>query len=202
MTQLPGRSESESTEKLTESERLRRSLNVSSLEHTFQNFHVAPELSIMYKTFRTFAEKLIPAMVLLHGGIGNGKTFMLEATAIRLRQRGVYCRVSTWSLFIGLLHESLNDRNSPPYYDQVIANYRTAPVILMDDYGMGTTETAWEKSALEDLTSYRYHNHLPTVLSTNDPLDILPARVVSRFRDPERGVVVQNLGGDYRVKED
>lgn len=139
-------------------------------------------------------------MLLCYGGIGNGKTYMMEATVLRLRERGFYSRVSVWNQFTGVLKNALRTKGCIPSYEQLLMNYCQAKIILMDDYGMGTTDTAWEKSVLEQLIDYRYYNHLPTALTTNMKLEDLPERVVSRFSEPGVGVIVENKAGDYRQR--
>lgn len=44
----------------------------------------------------------------------------------------------------------------------------------------------------------RYREHLFTIMTTNRDLTELPERIVSRFRDPDVGMVVLNEGADYR----
>ncbi len=177
---------------------LKRSLNVSSLDHTFGNFIDSPGANKVYDIFRTFSEELSPTLILCYGGIGNGKTYMLEATAIRLKERGLFARVVIWNRFTGVLKNALRDRDSRPSYEQILTNYCKATILLMDDYGMGTTDTIWEKSILEELIDYRYYNRLPTTLTTNKRIEDLPKRVVSRFSEGSIGVIVENKGGDYR----
>ena len=195
--QLSSNELNENSQKKTP-EDYRCSLNVSSLEHTFGNFVMTSGLDVVFKTFRKFAEKLYPTLILCYGGIGNGKTYMLEAAAIRLREREIFVRVGTWNRFTGVLKNSMRDRDSRPSYEQILTNYCKASILLMDDYGMGTTDTAWEKSILEELVNYRYYNRLPTVLTTNKMIEDLPDRVVSRFSEEGIGVIIENKGGDYR----
>ena len=103
-----------------------------------------------------------------------------------------------WNKFTGVLKNTLRDKGCIPSYEQILNNYCNAPVILMDDYGMGTTDTAWERGVLEELVNYRYSNRLATALTTNLKVSELPERVVSRFSEQGVGVVVENKGGDYR----
>lgn len=83
-------------------------------------------------------------------------------------------------------------------YDQIQDNYKQSRILLIDDYGMGNLDTAWNRSLLEDIVDYRYWNRLPTALTTNLPLTSLPDRLVGRFSEPGVGVVVENKAGDYR----
>ncbi len=188
------------TENVRLKENLKQSLNVSSLGHTFDKFVSVPGAIKAYKAFSKFADKLEPCLILCYGGIGNGKTYMLEATALRLRERGIFARVIIWNRFTGALKNALRDKGSIPSYEQMMMNYCQAKILLMDDYGMGTTDTAWEKSVLEELVNYRYYNRLPMALTTNKGLENLPERVVSRFSESGIGIVIENKGGDFRRK--
>ncbi len=173
-------------------------LNVSSVEHTFDNYVSVPGVDPVYRAFKKFAEKREPCLILLHGGIGNGKTYMLEAVSIRLYEKNITARVVIWNKFVGLLKQALRNKDFFASYDSILDNHCNAGILLIDDYGMGTTDTPFEKSVLERLIDIRYYNRLPTALTTNMALSDLPERVISRFSDPEVGVIIENKGGDYR----
>ena len=85
---------------------------------------------------------------------------------------------------------------SSPYI--TINNSKRAAIWLMDDYGMGSQDTAWNRSLLEDIIDYRYRERKPTILTSNMTLEQLPERVVGRFSEPGVGVVVENKAGDFR----
>lgn len=178
-------------------ESLKAKLNVSSLEHTFRNFIVSSELKAVYKAFRLFAEYLNPPLILCVGDTGCGKSHMLESVSIRLYERGMFARVIQWSMFANLLKSTM-DGKTQLNYDQIQDNYKQSRILLIDDYGMGNLDTAWNRSLLEDIVDYRYWNRLPTALTTNLPLTSLPDRLVGRFSEPGVGVVVENKAGDYR----
>lgn len=198
--------ENNSTEKSPE-ETLRSNLNVSSLEHTFKNFIVSSDLRTVYKAFRLFAEKLTPPLILCVGDTGNGKSHMLEATAIRLHERGIFARVIPWVRFANALKGAM-DGKSQINYDQLLLNYTQARILLIDDYGMGNMDTVWNRSLLEDIIDYRYWNRRPTALTSNLPIvstpphPCLPARIVGRFSEPGVGVVIENKAGDYRRRNE
>lgn len=179
-------------------EKERRSLGVSSLAHTFRAWDNRQGTAASFKALRAWAERLEPPLVLCWGDYGNGKTHLLEAAIIRLRERGIYARLTVWARLRGILLEKIKARDASPSYEQVLMNYCTAPVIVLDDYGMGTLDTAWERSVLEQLVNHRYHNRLPLAMTTNMSPDDLPERVKSRFGEDGVGVIVENKGGDYR----
>ena len=187
-------SEPESTPKWGKAQRL----NVSSLDHTFENWKTSPGTMPAYRACLNFAKNLKPPLLLVHGGTGNGKSFLIEAVSLALYDRGYKVRVIIWNQFTGLLQRAFDNREEMLNFDQLMTNYSQARILLLDDYGMGIKNTEWQESILERIIDYRYHQWLPTILTTNRTLDKLPVRVVSRFSDPERSVLIENKGGDYR----
>jgi DNA replication protein DnaC len=100
---------------------------------------------------------------------------------------------------INAFKAGLNDGAIPPYRD-LLKNYCFARALVIDDLGLGSTGTDWEYSQLEEIIDVRYDRRLLTLLATNKHLNELPARVVSRFRDPDVGIIVLNSARDYRKR--
>ncbi len=86
-------------------------------------------------------------------------------------------------------------------YDELIDRYCHCPALIVDDVGMGGSDSAWEWGQLDEIINARYREHLITVLATNRDLKDLPERVVSRFSDPDIGLIVLNEGRDYRLRK-
>ncbi len=180
---------------------LAHKLNISDTGHTFENFEKKYGTFKAYQAFKEFAEGKGPRLLLCHGGVGNGKTYLLEALALYWYSKGIYCRVVTMSSFLRLLKNTMRQHNPIPTYDQILDNYCQAEHLLVDDIGMGMLDTQWETSILEELVVNRYHNRLWTAMTTNKELDNLPVKVVSRFYEDGIGIVVHNQGKDYRIKQ-
>jgi len=176
----------------------KQSLGVSDLAHTLENFVPKDGTKEVYKAFRMFAEQIPPYLMLCYGNVGNGKTYLLEATAIKLKEKGLFARVNTMTSFLRILKNTMSQKYPMPSYDQILDNYCNAPILLMDDVGMGMLDSKWETAVLEELINHRYHRRLWTALTTNQPLGSLPERVTSRFSDPGIGIIVENKGKDYR----
>lgn len=168
-------------------------------DHTFENFRAVKGTTEALTTFRNYAESLKPPFLLCYGAVGNGKTHLLEALALRLEQRGI--RSTTWVVpeMLAWLKQKIGD----PFQvelDQVIQNYQTGTLpLLLDDLGV-EYGTPWEISVLERIILGRYRERVPTVVTTNRDLDELPERVISRFYEPGLGQVVLNDGKDYRKR--
>jgi len=70
---------------------------------------------------------------------------------------------------------------------------------------MGTVEGTWELATLEDIINERYHRRyfpkpIMTIMATNKDITKIPARIISRFYDPEVSIVIFNSAPDYRTR--
>lgn len=180
-------------------ERVRRDLRVSNLDHTFNNFKHYPGTDDAYRAFLTRATRddALP-FLFCYGGVGNGKTFLCEATVIELYRRGIFTRLCVWSDIVGWTHKAMRPENGLPSVDSLIEGYCKARRLIIDDIGMGTMDSAFNWSTLEQIVGYRYRERLFTVITTNQDITQIPERIMSRFCDPEIGVVVLNEGEDAR----
>lgn len=185
-------------EQMDLAEQLRRNLNVSSLEHTFANWLHLPGTDVCYRAFLALATRDDARPFLLcYGGVGNGKTYLLEATAIELRQRGRFLRIVRYPVLLGNLKRAMDGQIGLTYQD-LLENYCRAGILLLDDVGMGTSDTKWSYAILEEIIVYRFAQSLMTALTTNLDIKDLPERVISRFRDKTMAILVLNEGKDYR----
>lgn len=177
-------------------EELRKSMGVSSMDNTFEALKPWPGTEEALAAFKALASgETNWKMLLVYGGVGNGKTHFCEATAIALYKRGLFCRVMTMDRMMRMLKESIgSDRQIS--FDELVGNYSSGSLILDDVAG-----TEWEFEQLEKIIRVRYRENLFTILTTNLDLKELPERIVSRFRDPEKGRVILNQGEDYRPEK-
>ena len=176
-------------------------LNIGDMGHTFANFKTVAGAEDCLKVFSEAAEGISPTpFIFCYGGVGNGKTHMLEAMVIRLNERGLFTRYYTWSRIISNLRRFIrrDDATSPPY-DVIFGRWCQSPRLIIDDLGMGTTDTDWELSQLEGIITYRYHVKLFTTIATNKDIKDMPPRVVSRLRDKEVCTICLNKAPDYRL---
>lgn len=179
-------------------EELRKSLGLSSLENTFENFEPVKGAKKALAAFKSLASgKTKWKMLLCCGGVGNGKTHLCEATAITLYKRGIICRVLTMARIMGALKGCMGPE---PHisFEELLNNYCYAERLIVDDVGMGGSGSDWEYGQLEEIVMVRYRERLFTIMTTNRDLAELPERIVSRFQDPDVGKVVINDGADYR----
>jgi len=168
-------------------------MGVSSLDNTFEALKPWPGTEKALAAFKALAlGESEWHMLLCYGGVGNGKTHFCEATALALYKRGLFCRVLTMDRMMGTLKECIgSDRYIS--FEELLSNYSSGPLILDDVEG-----TEWEFEQLEKIIRMRYRENLFTILTTNLDLKELPERIVSRFRDPEKGRLILNQGKDFR----
>lgn len=197
----PGNDEPVSSEDVVW-EKLKR-FGISSLEHTFENFKVRAETQEAMETLKAVsAGGSSLQFVLLNGITGCGKTHLIEATIIEWAKRGLRTRYYTFSDIARDLKRALREHAGK--YEVLFNSYSNVQRLIVDDIGMGTTESRFEISDLEDIIDLRYRKryypdlNLVTIIATNKDLRELSERVISRFYDPEFGKVL-NLGDkDYR----
>lgn len=181
-----------------------RQFNISSLEHTFEVFNAEDEnIKLAKETLQLISNgTLKKQFVLLWGTTGCGKTHLIEATIINWAKHGVWSYYMTFSEMARKLKTAL--RQGGEFYDLQFNTYRDTKRLIVDDFGMGTTESRFEISDLEDIIDLRYRKRyypdcdLVNILATNKDIKELPDRVVSRFYDPEFGIVLYMGDKDYR----
>ena len=141
-----------------------------------------------------FAQHL-DGWLLLLGSYGVGKTHLAAAIA----NFAVDIGVPTFFLTIPDLLDWLRfafgstDSNFETRFEEI----RNINLLVMDDLGTQNT-TPWAEEKLYQIFNYRYVNHLPTVITTNQALDEIEGRIQSRLRDPELVRVIRIEAPDHR----
>lgn len=182
---------------------------ISSLEHVDASTAIAVDHAI--ETVRRFSEYRNQTSnggeaqgLYLHGPTGCGKTLLSCAILnelIRLHQIPVlYAKISRDIL--GQLRASFNP-NSDYYGEGRKIEERLANVtaLVMDDFG-AHRETEFVNSVLYDLIDARYEKKLPTIITSNEPLEKLRetggGRLYSRLK--EMCVEIHLEAPDYRLR--
>lgn len=179
--------------------------NISTFNHTFEAFKVSKETQTAVNLLKSVSEgKTNKKFILIYGTTGCGKTHVIEATIIAWAKLGKFTRYSTFSDIARSLKSAL--RKSSDNYERMFKRYCDAERLVVDDIGMGTTESRFEISDLEDIIDNRYRKryypglNLVTILASNKDIKEIPDRVVSRCYDPEFGAVVYMGDRDYRKR--
>lgn len=199
-TDIPSRAQiPNSTNSLSNRERLTGSLGVMSLANTFKNFKPMPGTERALAAFKAVLDGP-EFMLLCYGGVGNGKTHLCEAAAIELYRRGKFCRVMKMPEMLSTLRRAIN--NPEMDYDTVLGNYCYAERLIVDDIGAGEkSDREFSDRILERIVGARYGRQLLTIMTSNLKFEDLPERVKSRFEDAVTSYLVLNEGEDYRPKK-
>ncbi|MBQ1946602.1 MAG: ATP-binding protein [Clostridia bacterium] len=159
-------------------------------------------MNVIRRRCEDYANALpVPAQktLLLYGGSGLGKTYLLRAIHARARENNVPAICLTANSFLRTAREAYFSRDQ----QALDALYETE-LLLIDDLG---TEPMLENITVEqlfNLINERQNARLCTVLSTNLTLTELKARyterVLSRLLDKRNCLALHFLGEDIRLK--
>ncbi|KKL47898.1 hypothetical protein LCGC14_2330980, partial [marine sediment metagenome] len=151
--------------------------------------------------------------LLLYGGIGNGKTYLVEAIIIAFGKRNIVSRYQTAAEFFDYLKEGIQAEYGQPDVAELTRQFSNIPIFILDDLGV-EYGTDWEWSRLEMIIDYRYRFRKITIVTTNKDIvgkmeggKYIPGlrdkseRILSRFSDPEVSQLVLNKGLDYRQRK-
>jgi len=83
-------------------------------------------------------------------------------------------------------------------YDQLFERVKTAPLLILDDFGEQST-TPWAQEKLYQVINYRYNARLATVITARGSLDEIDSPVSSRLADPKISVAWNITVPDYRT---
>lgn len=177
-------------------------MNLSSLNNTFTTFKKVKGTEKAYTAFLALSTgETTWKMLLCYGGVGNGKTHLCEALVIELYKKGSFARVLTMSQVMSYL-KSMMKPGAIDSFENVMDRFCRAKNLIIDDVGMGGSGSEWEWGQLETIIVYRYRENLTTVLTSNLDINQIPERIVSRFRDAEKGRIVLNDGEDFRPQKE
>lgn len=133
---------------------------------------------------------------LLVGPYGNGKTHLAVAALNQWRadhfDAGYFWKVPD---FLSWIREHAFGDDGIPI-DRLLRGYMLGwALLVLDDFG-AENATDWAGEQLYRVLDARYDLKLPTIITTNQPLNRIDGRIASRFRE---GLVVCK-GVDVRAK--
>ncbi len=173
-------------------------------EMTFERFHpegigLPPErqqtLSAAYTAAFRFAEGP-HGWLLLSGGFGVGKTHLAAAIGnMAMENKHVVIFIMVPDLLDHL--RSSYSPESAETYDELFERLKDIPLLILDDMG-AESSTAWAQEKLFQLLSHRHLRRLPTVITTNKPINAFEPRIRSRLMDHDLIDHYQILATDYR----
>jgi DNA replication protein DnaC len=164
----------------------------------FDNFETSHDQSLdrALRATEAFAEEPRGWLVLV-GRVGCGKTHLAAAIKNERDGHGLQTLFKTAPDLLDYLRATYAP-DSNVTYDRGFDAIRNTDVLILDDYGAHSS-TPWAQEKLFQLLNHRYNARLPTVITTNQPLDRPPQvaagapsqelRILSRLTDPDLSTV-------------
>ncbi len=134
------------------------------------------------------------------GETGCGKTHLASAIVNYRYEMGKPALFVVVPDFLDHLRSAFNPE-SKISYDQLFESVKTAPLLVLDDFGEQSTNP-WVKEKLYQLINYRYNSRLPTVITTRLSLDEImndvDSSISSRLVDRNISVTFAIIAPDFR----
>ncbi len=124
--------------------------------------------------------------IVIGGPSGSGKTHLGAAIANQCIRRGIPAFFIVVPNLLDHLRAAYRP-NADVGYDQLFEQVSNAPVLILDDLG-AESHTPWAEEKLFQIVNHRFNARLPTVVTTNLPLNKLNDRLRTRFGDPSTSV--------------
>ncbi len=140
-----------------------------------------------FETAKAYADNPRGWLVLT-GSSGSGKTHLAAAVANHCIDRGL----RVYFMIVPDLLDHLRATfapNSQVSYDELFELVRNAPLLVLDDLGVQSS-TPWATEKLFQVLNHRFNSQLPTVITTNVPLEQLEENLQSRLTDPALSTVL------------
>ena len=188
-------------------ERLRRYGNLSAYrDYRFDNFHIniaggySDAAKASLKQAKTAAQAYAEepeGWLVFEGPYGCGKTHLAVAIANqRLESAGEQVMFITAPDLLDLLRMTIGGE-SDASFDAYFERIRNIPLLALDDLGV-ENPSDWAREKLFQLLNHRHVSGLPTVITTNAPVEALDPRVSSRIQQRSLVQRVRIDAPDYR----
>ncbi len=154
-------------------------------------------LEMVYRAVFNFAQSP-DGWLVLQGENGCGKTHLAAAIVNYRYQANQPARFIVVPEFLDHLRSAFSPE-SKVSYDQSFERVKTAPLLVLDDFGEQST-TPWAREKLYQVINYRYNAKLPTVITTVFTLDEdeIESRIASRLVDHKLSTFLYIKAPDYR----
>jgi DNA replication protein DnaC len=134
--------------------------------------------------------------LVLTGEYGCGKTHLAASIANRRAAAGYPVLFVVVPDLLDHLKATFGP-TSQVRFDQRFEEVRTAPLLVLDDFGTQTT-SSWAEEKLYQIFNYRYTAKLPTVVTMAMTIDEVHPRIATRMLDLQRSTVFGILAPSYR----
>lgn len=142
-----------------------------------------------------FSETLKGWLVFM-GGYGCGKTHLAAAIANTVVRLGVPTLFLTVPDLLDWLRFAYGSAEAN--FESRFEEIRNISLLVLDDLGTQNA-TPWAEEKLYQIVNYRYVNHLPTVVTTNQQIGEIEGRIRSRLEDPDLVSIIKIIAPDYRT---
>jgi len=139
--------------------------------------------------------------LLLMGRYGCGKTHLAAAIANHVIEEDISTIFLTVPDLLDWLRYAYSSSGMEISFEERFEEIREIPLLILDDFGTQNA-TAWAQEKIFQIMNHRYVNHLPTVVTSNNPITDFEGRIRSRLQDPNLVTVVKILAPDYRNPTD
>jgi DNA replication protein DnaC len=127
--------------------------------------------------------------LVITGEPGCGKTHLAAAVAHECNRRGERTLFVTVSDLLNHLRATFSP-GAAVRYDKRMEEIKKAPILVLDDLTIDSRNIAgWSREKLYEILLYRFDYELPTVITTNQPLQDMDLRLKSRITNEDRSVV-------------
>ncbi len=165
--------------------------------HRFSRWERNAETEAAYAEARAFLEQPTHHFLSFLGDVGRGKTHLALAIAWDWLE-------DTMTTVLYYQTESLLDELRKRYSSwgrgaevdpyELIGYAKNCGLFVLDDLG-AHKPTAWAEAKLDEIIDHRYINRLPTVITSNLALDMLPERIADRMAE---GIIAVLEGTSHR----
>ena len=149
--------------------------------YTFDTFVVGPSNHLAFAAAQAVADQPGQAYnpLFIYGGVGLGKTHLLQAIGHRLQAKGVRFHCVTTEHFTNEFITAIRERKTADFH----AKYRTVDVLLIDDIQFISGKEQTQEGLFHTFNALHDTNHQIVLTSDRPPsaLPLLEDRLRSRF---------------------
>ena len=153
------------------------------------------DLQLAFEAAKEYAQKPEGWMI-FYGTNGSGKTHLAAAIANACLGTPIPPLFVSVPDLLDYLREAFNPSSMKSLGNR-FQEVKTIPLLILDDLNTRAS-TQWAKEKLLQLINYRYVTHLPTIITTSEPIEDLDMRIQSRIMDSRISSIYRFSALPYR----